>query len=334
MAENIYIGNRYVVKYMGNWDDTVQYESLSAVLYGGNAYVSNKPVPAGTLPTVTDYWAFWGSGNAVIDALSTRVTAIETRTGNLETRTDAIETDVLGLASRLTIAEGNIDIAFADINTNKQSISDLQNVITQMQNDISTIQSDLPNFERTANKNAANGYMGLSSGYATRPNLYASPLIMTANILTAQSITSGTQIVRFNNVLASTQVGLVEQISLNLSGANAGTFTVLGSGNYDVWVSASILCIPTGNTGIKDIYLHYNNEARFATEAYFPTGATRVSIQIPEVYMGTVSGGSGQFGITCTNWTAGDAIGQGSIIGDNYGSTWISIKAYRRYLPV
>lgn len=334
MAENIYIGNRYVVKYMGNWDDTVQYESLSAVLYGGNAYVSNKPVPAGTLPTDTTYWAFWGSGNAVIDALSTRLTALEGRTGNLETRTDSIEADVLDLSEKVPLLQTNLDTAFAEINRNSGRIDDLRLAINAMQHDISVIQDDLPNFERTANKNAANGYMGLSNGYATRPNLYASPLIMTANILTSQSITAGTQIVRFNNVLASTQVGLVEQIMLNLSGANAGTFTILGSGNYDVWVSASILCIPSGNTGIKDIYLHYNNEARFATEAYFPTGATRVSIQIPEVYMGTVSGGSGQFGVTCTNWTAGDAIGQGSIIGDNYGSTWISIKAYRRYLPV
>lgn len=335
MGENIYVGNRYVPKYMGEWSSAAQYESLSAVLYQGNAYVSNKPVPAGTLPTDTDYWAFWGSGNAAIDSLTVRVTTLETLAADLNNRVGRAETSIDNLSTRMGLAEGNIDALFAEQGSQSRLIGQIQSEISVIQNTISSIQTDLQNYERTNNKNAANGYMGLTSGYADRPTLLASPLIMTANITAAQTVTTGTQNVRFNNVLHQTMVGITEAININYSGTGQGTFTITGPTQYyDVWISGAVLCIPSGNTGIKDIYVQYNNEARFATEAYFPNGATRISIQIPEVYLGPVASGSGQFGIAVTNWTSGDVIGQGSIPNDNYGSTWVSIKAYRRYLPV
>lgn len=336
MAENIYIGNRYVPLHMGAWDSSVDYEYLSAVTQGGNAYVSKRNVPAGTPVTDTDYWAFWGSGNAVIDALSVRLASLENRTGNIETRVDKNEADIVELYRRMGLVETNVDSLFAEQGAQSVLIGQLQTAITALQNNISSIQAELLLTEKTANKNTVSGYMGLTNGYADRPTLYASPLIMTANITASQTLTSGTQIVRFNNILHSTQVGLTEMISPVYTGSGAGNFIVTGpSAYYDVWLSASVLCVPQGNTGVKDVYVNFNSESRFATEAYFPTGATRISIQIPEVYVGTVrGGGQDQFGVIVTNWAVGDVIGQGSIPGDNYGSTWVSIKAYRRTLPV
>lgn len=331
MAENIYIGNRYIVKYMGLWDAGTAYESLSAVTYDNSAYISNKPVPAGTLPTDTAYWAFWGSGNAVIDALTIRVNALETQVSGIDARVTQNTSDILGITSRLGLAETSIDSLFATTAAHTNSITQIQQEIASINSTISSMQNDIALCERTANRNAVNGYMGLSGGYAERPTLKASPLIMTANLSAAQTLVSGTEPVKFNNVLHATQVGINQTISL----LGSGNFTIIGPTQYyDVWVSASVLCVPTGNTGIKDIYVHYNNDMRFAVEGYFPTGASRLSISLPEVYLGPVLSGSGQFGVVAYGWTSGDVIGRGSIAGDNYGSTWVSIKAYPRTLAV
>lgn len=336
MAENIFIGARYVVKYMGNWDDTAEYESLSAVLYGGNAYVSNRNVPASTLPTDTNYWAFWGSGNAVIDALSTRVAALEGRVDGTEVRITKNESDISSLASRLGLAEGRIDNLFAEQGAQAISIGQLQQETSDLRAAIAAIQADVALCERTANRNAGNGYMGLTGGLADRPTLLASPLLLTARLSVAQTLAAATELVKFDTILHSTTVGLTEGIYMNPSGPSKGNFYISGPSSvqyYDVWMTASVLCVPNGNTGIKDVYIHVNNEPRYATEAYVPTGANRISIQIPEVYLGPIPAQQ-QFGVMCTNWAIGDLIGLGSIVGDNYGSTWVSLKAYRRSLPV
>lgn len=77
--QNIYIGMRYVPKYMGAWDENTEYEPLSIVLgTDGNGYTSKKPVPAGTPTSNTDYWALTGRCNSVIDSVSEKVNSIET----------------------------------------------------------------------------------------------------------------------------------------------------------------------------------------------------------------------------------------------------------------
>lgn len=84
-ANNIYVGNRYTPLFCGPWDDENAYESLSAVTYtDGNAYVSKKPVPAGTVPTNQDYWVLWGSGNAALDSVTQRLNTVENDVENLE----------------------------------------------------------------------------------------------------------------------------------------------------------------------------------------------------------------------------------------------------------
>lgn len=84
-ANNIYVGNRYVPLFCGSWDDGTEYESLSAVTYtDGNAYVSKKPVPAGTLPTNSEYWVLWGSGNAALDSVTQRLNTVENAVDEVE----------------------------------------------------------------------------------------------------------------------------------------------------------------------------------------------------------------------------------------------------------
>ena len=93
--QNIYIGMRYVPKYMGAWDENTEYEPLSIVLgTDGNGYTSKKPVPAGTPTSNTDYWALTGSGNSVIDSVSEEVNSIKTEVNSIKTNVTQNSQDI------------------------------------------------------------------------------------------------------------------------------------------------------------------------------------------------------------------------------------------------
>ena len=84
-ANNIYVGARYIPRIMGEYNNETAYEALDIVTSGGVGYISRQPVPAGTAVTNQEYWAMWGSGNAVIDALTQRVSTNENDITALET---------------------------------------------------------------------------------------------------------------------------------------------------------------------------------------------------------------------------------------------------------
>lgn len=84
-ANNIYVGARYIPRIMGEYNNETAYEALDIVTSGGVAYISRQPVPAGTAVTNKEYWAMWGSGNAVIDSLTQRVATNENDITALET---------------------------------------------------------------------------------------------------------------------------------------------------------------------------------------------------------------------------------------------------------
>ena len=76
MANNIYIGSRYVPIFTGAWNETMTYEPLTIVEYGNSTYTSKKPVPAGTVPTNTEYWALTGNYNGQISNLQNQINDI------------------------------------------------------------------------------------------------------------------------------------------------------------------------------------------------------------------------------------------------------------------
>ena len=79
MANNVYIGSRYVPIFDGDWDATKVYEPLTIVNYNGGSYTSKRTVTAGTLPTNTNYWALTGNYNGQIAALQTQLNATDGR---------------------------------------------------------------------------------------------------------------------------------------------------------------------------------------------------------------------------------------------------------------
>lgn len=90
MTVREYIGARYVPLFMGEWDESADYEPLSIVQYQGNSYTSRQSVPAGIPLTNETYWAETGSYNAQIEAYRQEVARFN---GRITANAQAIETE-------------------------------------------------------------------------------------------------------------------------------------------------------------------------------------------------------------------------------------------------
>lgn len=94
MANNVYIGSRYVPVFDGDWDSTKTYESLTIVNYNGGSYTSKRTVPAGTLPTNTSYWVLTGNYNGQIAALQQDIADINSDIDDLDTKIDHVNDEI------------------------------------------------------------------------------------------------------------------------------------------------------------------------------------------------------------------------------------------------
>lgn len=77
MAVRQYVGARYVPIFMGDYDPEFIYEPLSIVTYNLNSYTSKKAVPAGIVPTNTEYWALTGNYSGAVSNLENRMSELE-----------------------------------------------------------------------------------------------------------------------------------------------------------------------------------------------------------------------------------------------------------------
>lgn len=108
--ENIYVGNRYTPLYMGNWNAETAYEPISAVIYtDGNGYISKRAVPAGIVPTNTEYWMLWGAGNVALDSLTTRMNTAEGDISTLQQQMEAVPNQIAWKVSTTLKGDGTTD---------------------------------------------------------------------------------------------------------------------------------------------------------------------------------------------------------------------------------
>lgn len=68
-----YIGLRYVPVIKGVWDNSIEYEALSIVVYQGNSYTSKIPVPIGVDINNDTYWVMTGNYNVQVANLQNEV---------------------------------------------------------------------------------------------------------------------------------------------------------------------------------------------------------------------------------------------------------------------
>ena len=97
---NVYIGARYVPIFDGDWDNTKTYEPLTIVNYNNGSYTSKRTVPAGTVPTDTDYWALTGNFNGYIQNLQDQIDALN---GDIEDLDDIISIPITDKFENKTI---------------------------------------------------------------------------------------------------------------------------------------------------------------------------------------------------------------------------------------
>lgn len=84
MANNTYIGNRYVPVFANpvEWDNLRQYEPLTIVTYHGTSYTSKRWVPVGTDLSNTDYWVVTGNYNAQVEEYRQLTAGVASNLGN------------------------------------------------------------------------------------------------------------------------------------------------------------------------------------------------------------------------------------------------------------
>lgn len=110
MANNIYIGNRYVPIFADpvEWDNLREYEALTIVTYNGTAYTSRKRVPVGTALSNTEYWVVTGNYNAQVEQYRQEVASVQedmndviSDVSNLQSDVSSIQTEVGNINTQL-----------------------------------------------------------------------------------------------------------------------------------------------------------------------------------------------------------------------------------------
>lgn len=131
---NVYIGMRYVPKFMGDWDSTMQtpYEALSIVLYNRNTYTSKRPVPVNITLSNTEYWVMTGfydgqvaALQAEIDALSTSVDGVSARIDGVDSAIASIQTSINSLSNRTSTIETHV----SNINTSVVALAERMGIV-------------------------------------------------------------------------------------------------------------------------------------------------------------------------------------------------------------
>lgn len=134
MANNIYIGNRYVPKFADpvEWDNLREYEPLTIVTYQGTSYTSKKLVPIGTALSNTEYWAVTGNYNAQVEIYRQEVAAVQEDLDVIQEDIEDINTNITGIRSDVTSLTGRVsenESDIADIETRLNSLDNKRVVI-------------------------------------------------------------------------------------------------------------------------------------------------------------------------------------------------------------
>lgn len=119
MANNIYIGNRYVPIFANpvEWDNLRSYEPLTIVTYQGTAYTSKKTVPAGTALSNTEYWVVTGNYNAQVEQYRQEVVALSNTvddmkdgsiSGSLQNQISTLDLELNGISDRVSENESDL----------------------------------------------------------------------------------------------------------------------------------------------------------------------------------------------------------------------------------
>lgn len=128
MAVRQYIGARYVPLYVGDWNNTRNYEPLSIVTdANGNSFTSLKDVPAGTSLNDRDYWIQTSSFSGAVDVLQRRVNTAEDEIDTLQRDVTAAQENINTLQGNVTLLQGNVTTLQRDVSNLQEEIANIGN---------------------------------------------------------------------------------------------------------------------------------------------------------------------------------------------------------------
>ena len=107
-GKNVYVGNRYAPVYLGDWDNTKEYEPLSIVMNEGDSFVSRGYVPTGVDIHNEEYWHSVGVYNAQVADYKQRVDDIEGIYETLETEFIENKNNLNHITSAMETSEINV----------------------------------------------------------------------------------------------------------------------------------------------------------------------------------------------------------------------------------
>lgn len=113
MANNIYIGNRYVPVFANpvEWDNLREYEALTIVTYNGTAYTSRQRVPVGTALSNTEYWVVTGNYNAQVEQYRQEVNQLAS---DLDTLSDSVDSRIDSVNERISVLDVGSVVCIGD----------------------------------------------------------------------------------------------------------------------------------------------------------------------------------------------------------------------------
>ena len=147
--KNIYIGQRYVPKVMGQWNSTQDYEGLSIVIHQGDSYTSKKHVPAGIDIHNEEFWVITGNYNAQIADYQNRVSIVEDKIDE-KADTSYVESEVSTLG---TLINQKADTTYVE-----GEVSTLGTLINQKA-DTSYVQGEVSTLNTSINQKADTTYV-------------------------------------------------------------------------------------------------------------------------------------------------------------------------------
>ena len=114
-GKNVYVGNRYVPKIMGEWNKNKLYEPLSIVQYQGNSFTSRQYVPVGVEITNEEFWASTGNYNAQVEHYRQNVVNLANDVNNINNEVITARDDESTLSARLENDQQEVNALLASV---------------------------------------------------------------------------------------------------------------------------------------------------------------------------------------------------------------------------
>lgn len=129
-----YVGKRYLIKHCGNWDSTkeTEYESMSAVYYAGDSYISIQAVPKGIELQDTRFWRKTCDFNEQLNLLQESINTVNSTIGNYENTFNSYDTKIEKVVNDSKTLETKVNEKIENVGKNfKTSFNNFFNTITK-----------------------------------------------------------------------------------------------------------------------------------------------------------------------------------------------------------